>query len=366
MLEETNSAFSVGLLAFAAGLPLLIWSPIAGILADRVKRQWIVAMALVLVAISCAGLALLTTLGRVLPWHIIVTSFLAGSAYALYSPARQALLPNLVPAGTVLNASTVDFSSTRLMSFFGPAIAGWLVDLVGVSTALMVQVVLFIPAILIFLQIGTALGSSTSGDNKGGSMLQGFREVTAYLRRDKPLMGLMLLGLVMVPVGMTYQKLMPVFVRDALRASASTLGLMVGISYLSHSAVGFALATIEDTFDRGRALLLSSVLFGGGLVVFAFSRQVLLALLLLFLLGIVAGVYLTLSNVLFQVRPPDPLRGRVVSAWGMVWGLLPFTSLAAGAFAERWGVTNAIVASGAVCVVFCIGMTSIGSQLRGL
>ena len=167
----------------------------------------------------------------------------------------------------------------------------------------------------------------------------------------------------MVPIGMSYQKLMPVFARDALGAGASTLGLMVGVSSLGAALIGFAIAAVEDGFRKGRVLLLSSTMFGCVLVIFAFSRQILLALLLLLVLGLLAGVYLTLNTVVFQSRPPDMLRGRVMSVWGMVWGLTPFATLAVGAVAERWGVTTALVMSGAAWVMFCTGMALVRSSL---
>ena len=195
-------------------------------------------------------------------------------------------------------------------------------------------------------------------------MVGGFREATAYLRHDQPLLTLVLLGLVMIPVGMSYHQLMPVFVRDSLGTGASTLGLMLGVYYLGLALSGFAMAAVGDTFRKGRAVLLSSTVFGCALMVFAFSKQVVLALVLLLVLGLLAGVYLTLNTVLFQSRPPDILRGRMMSVWSMVWGLSPFANLAAGAVAERWGVATVLAASGAICAVFCTGMALVGSHLK--
>ena len=366
IMEATDSALWVGLLGFAHSLPLLIWSPITGTLADRMKRHWVMAVALSLACLSCIGLALLTGLGRVLPWHIVMASFLMGSAYILYSPARTALLPRLVPGETLLSASTVDFASTRLMSFLGPALAGTLVETIGVPRTLMLQVVLFAPAALIFLKAGREVGRLAPDGRRSPTTLRGFREAGEYLRHDRPLLALMLLGLVMVPIGMSYQKLLPVFVRDALGAGASTLGLMVGLSYLGHAVVGFVMAALGDTFRKGDVVLLSSILFGAALVALAFSRQVMWALGLLLTLSLVGGGYLTLSNVLFQIRSPDRLRGRVMGVWSMVWGLVPFTSLAAGALAEWRGVTTPMVASGVICIVFCLAMALASSDLRRL
>jgi MFS family permease len=364
VLEATDSAFWVGVVAFARNVPMLILSPMTGVLADQVKRQRLLAAALMLACVSTAVLALLVALDRVLVWHIVATSFLVGTAFALYSPARSALLPNLVPARMFLSASTLQYSSTRLMGFFGPIVAGGLVDVAGVWPALMVQVVLCVVAALLFARTGAGVDCPVRESDGRGNVLSGFCQVLAHLRHDQSTLALVILGLVMVPIGMSYSKLLPIFVRDILRAGASTLGVMVGISSLGSAFAGFAMAAVGDTFRKGRAVLLSSTVFGCVLVVFAFCRQAALALVLLLALGLLSGVYLTLSHVLLQVRSPDTLRGRMMGAWSMVWGLAPFANLAAGAVAERWGVTTVIGVSGAVCAVFCIGTALAGLHVE--
>ena len=84
------------------------------------------------------------------------------------------------------------------------------------------------------------------------------------------------------------------------------------------------------------------------------------------LLGLVDGVYLTLSNVVFQTCAPDAMRGRVLGVWAMVWGILPFTALLAGFLAEQIGVVAVIAGSGALCLLFAIGFAYASPQLREL
>ncbi len=366
MLEATDSAFWVGLVAFAQGVPLLLWSPVTGVLADRLRRQDIIAVAVGMAGVASAGLAFLSAIGREQPWHILVTSFLVGSAFTLFGTTRLALLPNLVPAEMVVSSSSVEYSCTRLMGFVGPAVGGVLVEFLGVPSALAVQALLFGGAVLFFQATRGEAGRRQTRGNRLGGLWSGFGEAIRFLRCDRPLLSLVMLGLVMVPFGMSYQKLMPVFARDVLGAGASTLGLMMGVSSLGAGVAGFGVAAWGESLRRGRALLLSSALFGVGLVLFAFTRQVSTALVLLGVLGLLVGVYLTLSNVLFQSRSPDKLRGRVISVWSTVWGVLPFASLAMGALAEWAGAATAVAACGTICAVFCVGMALSGSHLKGL
>jgi MFS family permease len=163
---------------------------------------------------------------------------------------------------------------------------------------------------LLFARTGAGVDCPVRESGGRGNVLSGFCQVLAHLRHDQSTLALVILGLVMVPIGMSYSKLLPIFVRDILRAGASTLGVMAGISSLGSAFAGFAMAAVGDTFRKGRAVLLSSTVFGCVLVVFAFCRQAALALVLLLALGLLSGVYLTLSHVLLQVRSPDTRRRR--------------------------------------------------------
>ena len=366
ILEATDSAFWVGAVAFAYGLPLFVLSPLAGLLADQMRRQWLVAAALALGAIASVTLSLLTETERVQVWHLLMVSFVLGSCFALYAPARLALLPNLVPGAVLLNASTLEYSTTRLMGFVGPVLAGLLMDWVDIPATLLVQMALFIGAGIIFMRTGMSVGSPPRSAGMSRNIFAGLRDVLTYLRADPPLFALMALGVAIVPIGMTYSKLMQVFVRDVLDAGPSMLGLVLGLSGLGSAISGFVLAAAGRVSSRGRAALLSSGAFGVGLIVFSLTRQAWSSLTVMFIVGLVSGVYLTLSNVIFQSEAPDALRGRVMSVWSMVWGLIPFTSLLVGALADAWNVSGVIGLSGAICVVVSLVLLLNRSKLLQL
>lgn len=366
ILEATDSAFWVGAVAFAYGLPLFFLSPLAGLLADRMRRQWLVAGALVLAAVASIALSLLTETGRTQVWHLLTVSFILGSCFALYAPARLALLPNLVPDAVLLNASTLEYSTTRLMGFVGPVMAGALMEWMGIPATLFIQMVLFIGASVIFMRTGVDIGSPVSSQGMSRNIFHGLRDVLNYLRADPPLFALMALGVAIVPIGMTYSKLMQVFVRDVLQAGPSMLGLVLGLSGLGSAISGFILAAVGKISSRGKAALLSSAAFGLGLVVFSFTRHTWSSLIVMFLVGLVSGVYLTLSNVIFQSEAPDALRGRVMSVWSMVWGLIPFTSLLVGAMADLWNVSGVIGLSGVICLIISLALLFNRSKLLQL
>ncbi len=362
MLSLTHSAFWVGLVSFTSGVPLLIFSPFSGMLSDRYERHLIVLIGLAGSASAMLWLTWLSASGGVQPLHIVFAAFLLGLGFTLYAPARLAILPNVVPAEMLLSASTLEYSSTRLVGFVGPVLAGLLMEYGGIPISLVSGIVLLLFSAALFMRINGGRPSGNDPHGKDGVLIQ-LREALSYMRSDQPLWSLMLLGLVVVPIGMLHQKMLPIFVHDILGGGAGMLGLMVGLLGLGAAVVGIVLAGI-GTVRQGRVLLGAALLIGPSVVLFALTRNPSHVLILAFLLGGIDGVYLTLSNTIFQVRGPSSMRGRLLGAWGMVWGLLPFTTLLAGFISDRVGAVSVIVGSGVLCFLITIYVTMVSARLR--
>ena len=363
MLEVTESPFQVGLVAFAYGLPLLLVAPIAGVVADRVKRQWVVQWSLAVAFLASAALAIVAATGETAPGHILATSLILGATFSFYAPSRMALLPNLLPDDMAFNGATLSYSGTRLMGFFGPVLAGFLLDLTDIATTLTVQAALYALGAAIYLKATHFLPRPNQKRKAGHGILGGLKEVIGYLRKNQALFALTLLALIFVPLGMPYQKLMPIFVRDALDAGPRLLGLLVGSASLGSAISGFAIAIMPDVYPKGKAILLFSGLFGLGLALFAYMSDPSLALGLIFIVGVFSGLFLTVINALLLTAMPDDMRGRMMSLWGMVWGLIPLTTLIGGAVAEVWGISIVYVAGGACVAVTCALMVATRSPL---
>ena len=365
MLDVTDSAFQVGLVAFTYGLPLLFVAPFSGLLADRMKRQWLVQGSLALAAATTALLALTIHAGNASPLPILIASFMFGASFAFYAPARMAMLPNLVPEAMVFNATTLSYSGTRLMGFFGPVLAGYLLEFTDILATLCVQTLLFAIGAAFYFK-ATFNMPSPRKIKEQSNILQGFREIFAFIRRQPAVFALIALSLIFVPFGMPYQKLMPIFVDEVLHAGPAVLGLLVGSASLGAAISGFAIAAIGEVYPKGLAILLFSIGFGLGLFIFSFLQDPGAALLLIFLVGFFSGMFLTNTNVLLLTQIPDELRGRMMSLWGMVWGLIPLTTLAAGMVAEYWGIAIVFAVTGIFVAIVCVLMLVLRSPLLDL
>lgn len=366
MLDVTGSPFQVGLVAFAYGLPLLVVAPFAGDLADRLKRQWVVQGSLAVAFLASAILALVAALGDTSPLHILATSLVLGATFSFYAPSRMALLPNLLPEDMAFNGATLSYSGTRLMGFFGPVLAGFLLDLTDIAITLTAQAALFAVGAAIYFKATHFLPRPKRKAIDQSSILGGLKEIIRYLRGDEALFALTLLALIFVPMGMPYQKLMPVFVREALQEGPALLGLLVGSASLGSAISGFAIAILPDVYPKGKAILLFSCLFGLGLVLYAFITDPTIALAIIFIVGVFSGMFLTVINALLLTAMPDDMRGRVMSLWGMVWGLIPLTTLIGGAIAEVAGISIVYVAGGACVAATCAFMVAARSPLLDL
>ena len=366
MLEITGSPFQVGLVAFAYGTPLLLVSPFSGLVADRLKRQWVVQVSIWAAVLASAGLALLAAQGGTSPPQILITSLVLGTSFAFYAPARMALLPNLLPSDMIFNGATLSYSGTRLMGFFGPVLAGTLLDLADITLALAVQTALFTIGAALYYKATRFLPPPKRKRQGHSGILTGFGEVIAYLRRDRALFSLILLALVFVPIGMPYQKLMPIFVDQVLNEGPALLGLLVGSASLGSALSGFTVALIGDIYPKGRAILIFSMLFGACMVFFSFMSDSLIAWGLIFVIGVFSGIFLTLINALLLTQLPDELRGRMMSLWGMVWGLIPVTTLVAGSVAEHHGIAIVLAVTGSCVTLTCVWMLAMRSPLLDL
>ena len=366
MLEITDSPAQVGLVAFFYGMPLLFVSPFSGLLADKFKRQWMIQTALYIAVGTSALLALLAAIGLATPPLILIASFTLGLTFTLYAPARLAVLPNLVPEAMIFNATTLSYSGTRLMGFFGPVLAGFLLEWTDIAATLFVQSMLFAVGAGLYLKATHFLPKPLYKREPGASVLAGFREIGVFIRRNRALLALLLLSLVFVPLGMPYQKLMPIFVDEVLREGPGILGLLVGCASLGSALSGFGIVAVGDTYAKGPAILLFSLAFGVCLALFAFITDPSLAIVVIFITGVFSGMFLTNINVLLLTIIPDNLRGRMMSLWGMVWGLIPVTTLIGGTVAEYHSIVLVLAVSGAAVAATCAFMLLSRSPLLDL
>ncbi len=344
----TGSSALLGMVGFAGQIPVFFISPLGGLIADRYSRQRTVIATQTSAMILAFILAGLTLTGRVQVPHIFVLAALLGVVNAFDIPARQSFLVEMVGREDLINAIALNSSMFNGARIVGPAVAGILVAAIGEGWCFFANGVSYIAVIIGLMMIKVP---PTATPKKGSAMshiAEGFR----FAARTTPIRALLLLlGLVSL-TGMPYAVLMPVFADHIFHSGARGLGILMGFSGAGALIGALALATRQGVIGLGRWVAVSTGVFGASLILFSLSRSFWVAAALLVPVGLAMMTQMGASNTLIQTMTPDPLRGRVMSVYSMMFmGMAPLGALLAGVMADRFGAPFTVAAGGAVAIV---------------
>lgn len=346
----TNSAFLLGVVAFASQGPTFILSPIAGVLADRLNRRRMVIGAQVVMMAQATVLTVLVMTGTVEYWHVLLLSAVYGCASAFDIPARQSFLLEMIarredlPNAIALNSSM--FNGARLI---GPAIAGFVIARFGEGLTFLANSVTYLPVILSLIVMKVAPWQPAVGRvNVLGKLREGF----SYAYNFSPIRDVLGLVAIVALFGVPFAVLLPVFAVQTLRGDAETLGLLMSATGFGALSGALFLAARPSVRGLSRVITAAATLFGASLIAFGLSRSVPLSIVLLVLAGFGMMVQMAASNTFLQTIVDDDKRGRIMSIYTMAYiGVAPFGSLLAGALADRAGAPLTMIIGGAVCMV---------------
>jgi MFS family permease len=361
VLELTGSLFLLGVTSAVRSLPVLLFSFVGGIAADRFDRKRIILVANCVALVVTAILAWVTAAGRVDMAGILLLAFALGVTNAFEMPARQAYVVELVGRGDLMNAIALNsllFNGARVI---GPAIAGVLVAAFGPAAAFGVNALSFIPVIVGLLIIHPPVVVRTVGRARAA-----FAETMAYLRGETRLAGLLLLLAASTIFASGYLVLGPAIARD-LGQGPEGLGLLLSATGIGAIAAGLLLASNGHRQGRAASLVVAGLVMAACLVGVAISRSFALTLLLLGGTGWGMVTFNATSNTLIQTIVPDSLRGRTMSLYTIVMlGLLPVGSLLTGAVADVAGVSVALALGAIVWGTIVVVAFATSPRLRSL
>jgi len=344
----TGSAALLGLVGFLSQIPMLLLTPFGGVIADRFPKRNIVVVTQTLFMLLAFAFAFLTLTNHIRVWHIPLLAFLFGVVNAADVPARQSLVPELVPREVLVNAIALNSAMFNLARIVGPAIAGLMVAAFGEGWCFFANAVSYLAVIigLLIMDLPNDYTAPTTSPLK--HLLEGFHFVvqTSPIREI-----LMLLGLVSV-MGMSYTVLMPIFADRILHVGPKGLGILMAASGMGALTGALVLAMKRGIRGLGKRVAFGAVGFGISLILFSQSRSFLLSVLILAPVGFCMVTQMTSANTLVQTFSPDELRGRVMSVYAMMFmGMAPFGSLLAGSLAHWLGAPTAVALGGLSCVI---------------
>jgi MFS family permease len=308
VFQLSNSSVMLGLDSFLGTIPIVLFSLVGGVFADRTERQKLL-LGSQGVQMTCAFLlATLFATGVIHVWHILALSFIVGTAQSFGGPAYQALIPSLVKAEDLPNAIALNSIQFNLARVIGPVL-GALALAIGAAWCFALNGISFIAVIITLLIIRPAFVPSKTGESVLTSMKQGFQ----FIRKQGTMEALIVLAFSMTLLAFPLVVFLPVFVRDVYHGGPSvysTLLVSLGIGSICGALI---VAGLGKYHRQGRAALLMLVALGVLISGFALSRSFILSCVLLFLCGgTLLAVFTTISS-LVQMITGDQMRGRVMS-----------------------------------------------------
>ena len=345
----TGSAWLLGLVGFASQIPVFLFAPVGGVLADRHSRHHLIVLTQVLAMVQALMLAALTLGNNVSVEAVIGLAFLLGVINAFDLPTRQSFVAELVGKQDLMNAIALNSSMINGARIVGPALAGLIVAWVGEGLCFLFNGLSYVAVIggLLAMKLG-----SRETKKPAGSALADLKEGFAFIRRTRPVRAVLLLVAFVSIFGLSYIVLMPIFANVILGGGARSLGTLLSAAGLGALGGALTLAARREVRGLGRVVALSVAALGVLLVAFSFSDNLLISASLLVPIGFTLMLQMSASNTLLQIMVPDRLRGRVMSFYSMsLMGMTPFGSLIAGGAAARIGAPWTIRAGGLLCIV---------------
>ena len=348
VLNVTNSVFLLGLTGAIAGLPILAFSLVGGVTADRVNKRSLLILTQALAALLALSLAVLISLKIVTFWQIALIAGFSGLIMAFDTPARQSFFAEIVPKEDLANAIAINsavFSATRII---GPVLAAFAIAGLGMASAFYLNSLSFLPAIIALYFIrGNFRPHHKSERTIISSLFQG----ADYIWKNKRIRILMIQISLVSVFGMSGQVLMPVFARDILHLGVRGLGHLMAFFGLG-SLLGAVFVVLSSHFPRREIFVsIGGLVMSLSLILFALSRNATLSYLLLIPTGWGLITQAVTINSLLQHYAPDALRGRVMGFYTFTFlGMMPIGSFQAGLFAHLWGTPAAVVIGGIICL----------------
>ena len=345
VLQLTNSAFQVGLVAALGSAGVLLFSLYGGVIADRTDKHRTVLITQTLQMLQAFTLAALAWTGHVTVGAVIVLAAALGVIAAFDIPTRQSFIAEMVGKDDLMSAIALNSSVFNATRVLGPVVGGLIMGMSGGGTR--GPAICFLVNGLSYLAVIGALASMKLPPRTPpavtSSVWGSLREVIAYLRGDRRAGTLVLLTALISLFGFPFLALMPVFARDVLHTNARGYGFLMAAVGGGAVLGAVCVAMFGPRVPKGRLQAFGGIAFGLAITLFASLRVFGAALVVLALTGCFMIVNNALTNTMLQTRAPDALRGRIMGFYSFMFvGMAPLGAFQAGFVAERFGAPIAI------------------------
>lgn len=349
--ELSDQPIVVSGIGLARFLPILLLAPFGGVLADTRNRRQILFITQTTMMATAAALGVLTVTGQIQIWHIYLLTGLQATALAFDLPARQSLVPNLVPREVLPSAYGMQSIASNTGAIAGPALSGLVIGYLGQEYAYWINAVSFLAVLIALLLMGTIpQQKSVVVEGLRGS-LSSIREGVQFILGHPIILSSMILDFIATFFS-SANTLLPFVARDVLGVNEVAYGWLVAAQSIGAVMVGLVFSQRSRVQRQGQLLLVAVAAFGLATVTFGLARTYWGALLALVLVGAGDSISTILRNTIRQLQTPDYIRGRMVGINQVFFqGGPQLGEIEAGLAAQAFGTPFAIVSGGLACMV---------------
>jgi MFS family permease len=367
ILQLTHSGTALGITTGLQLLPALLFSPIAGVVADRVPKRTVLRLTQAAMAVPAAVLGVLAVLGVVQAWHVYVLAFVFGIGTAFDAPARQSFVVEMVGKDDLANAVGLNSASFNSARMIGPAVAGVLIAALGSGVratgwVILANAVSYV-AVLVSLQLLD--GSLLRPSPVTGTRKRAVRDGVAYVRSRPDLVLILCCVFFVGTFGMNFQMTSALMATEVFHQGAGEYGLLASIMAIG-SLAGSLLAA-RRTRPRLAFVVLAGAAFSVVEIAAGLMPSYVTFAAILPVLGLCALTMVTSANAMIQLTTSPMMRGRVAALYLMIFlGGTPVGAPLVGWVGETFGARWMLVGGGIVSLLGIAGGTAWYVHRQGL
>ncbi len=350
--DLSGSSMQLGLAGFFQALPFIFLGLFGGVLADSMNRKKLIAITHSLNILPGLALWLLTVTGNIQVWHVNSLNVVAGALQVLGGPARQAIIPSLIPQSHLLNAVTLSTLMMQGTQLTAPVISGFLIDFFGVKASYLMDSLLLVPSVIAALLI------HASGQPQGARRQISWRslgEGFEFLWHTRIILSLFLLDFFAVLFGF-YRPILPIFAEEIYDVGARGLGALYAAPAIGALVGSGVILAFGDIKRKGAVSIVATLMFALGLGFLGFAQWFWMGLLAVGFLGISDAISVAMRRTVVQILAPDNMRGRATSfltVFAQTTNALG--AVIAGAGAALLGAPNAALVGCVLCALTVLG-----------
>jgi MFS family permease len=350
LVPVDRRAIALGMVGLVRLMPIVFFSMAGGTVADAWDRRRVMLITQTAMGGTAFALAALTFHGMTHPWPIYALAAIGSAASAFDSPARQALIPTLVPRDHLPNAISLNAIMLQVAAVTGPSVGGLIIATLGVQWVYAVNALTFVCVIIALLMMRDIPVRSPA--ETCDVSVRSIREGLGFVFSSPMIRSTMLLDF-FATFFSSATALLPIFAQDILQVGAKGYGWLYAAPALGAVLTSVVMVrSIERIEYRGRVLLWAISAYGVATIVFGLSVSFWLTFICLAVTGAADTVSMVLRNVIRQLATPDHLRGRMTGV-NMVFfmGGPQLGELEAGAVAQWLGPPASVVTGGVGCLI---------------